>query len=238
MRNERLPGWPGVSAVCFLLSSLVLARPCAAGGPPPVIVVQPTNQTVLFQGTATFSVSANSQTTLSYQWRKNGANVNQATSSSYTITNAQASDAATYSVKVINGGGSVISSNATLTVVFPPTIQTQPTNVSATQGQTASFSIVASGTAPLSYQWNFNGSLLSGATNSSLSLTNVQAIQAGGYTAVVTNPSGSVTSPVATLTVAIPPTITAQPQSQTKALGQTILFSVVAAGTAALNSPT
>src|SRR5437879_2758486 len=207
MRNEWLPGWPRLSAVCFLLSSLFLARPCAAGGPPPIIVVQPTNQTVLFQGTATFSVSASSQTTLSYQWRKNGANVNQATSSSYTIANAQGADAATYSVKVINGGGSVISSNATLTVNVPPTIQTQPTNATVTQGQTASFSIVASGTAPLSYQWNFNGSLLSGATNSSLSLTNAQATQAGGYTAVVTNPWGSITSAVATLTVDIPPGI-------------------------------
>ena len=104
-----------------------------------------------------------------------------------------------------------------------------------TQGQSASFAVGASGTAPLSYQWNLNGTALSGATDASLALTNVQATDAGSYTAVVTNPGGSITSAVATLTVNILPGITTQPLSQTVTQGQNASFSVGASGTAPLS---
>jgi hypothetical protein len=60
---------------------------------------------------------------------------------------------------------------------------------------------VASGTAPLGYQWSFNSATLSGATSTTLTLTNAQATDTGNYTVVVTNVAGSVTSAVATLTV-------------------------------------
>ena len=82
------------------------------------------------------------------------------TSSSYTITNAHATDQATYSVQIINAGGTVTSSDATLTVLIPPTITTQPQSQTVVQGQNATFSVAASGTTPLSYQWNLNGALL------------------------------------------------------------------------------
>jgi hypothetical protein len=223
------------SAACLLLSGLLLARPCAALGPPPVINVQPSNQTVLYQGTATFSVTASGGgTTLTYQWYKNSASISGATSSSYIIANAQTTDQGTYWVVVVNGGGSVTSSSATLTVDVPPTIITQPQNQTATQGQSATFSVVASGTGPLGYQWYFNGTALSGDTSSALTLSNVQTNNAGTYTVVVSNVAGSVTSAAATLTVNIPPGITTQPLSQTEAEGQNVRFSVVASGTAPL----
>src|SRR5439155_955559 len=102
-------------------------------------------------------------------------------------------------------------------------------------GQTASFSVLASGDTPLSYQWNFNGTALSGATNATLGLTNVQTNQAGNYTVLVANNWGSVTSAVATLTVYVPPAIATQPQSLTVTQAQTASFSVVASGTATLS---
>ncbi len=229
-------GWLRHSVVCLLLSGLLLARPCAALGPPPVITVQPSSQTVLYQGTATFSVTANGGgTTMTYQWLKNGANITGATSSSYTIANAQTTDQGSYSVVIVNGGGQVTSSSATLTVNVPPTIITQPQNQTATQGQSATFSVVASGTGPLGYQWYFNGTALSGATSSALTLSNVQTNNAGSYTVVVSNVAGSVTSAAATLTVYVPPGITSQPLSQTVAAWQKVTFSVVAGGTAPLN---
>jgi uncharacterized protein YpmS len=190
------------------------------------------SQTVLEQGTATFSVTASSGTTLTYQWRKNGSTIAGATSSSYTIANAQTTDQGSYSVKVINGGGSVTSSNATLTVDAPPTITTQPQSQAVSQSQSASFSVAAGGTAPLSYQWNFSGAAVSAATNATLTLSDVQTTQAGNYTVVVSNSWGSVTSAVAALTVYVPPEITTQPKSQPVALGQNISFSVAASGTA------
>jgi hypothetical protein len=88
-----------------------------------------------------------------------------------------------------------------------PTINSQPTNQMVMVGGTAAFSVVASGTPPLSYQWNFNGTNLVGATNTTLILTNVQLSQAANYTIIITNTWGSVTSSVATLTVAPSPII-------------------------------
>jgi hypothetical protein len=234
MRNRMLIGWFQHAAVGLLLSGLLLARPCAALGPPPVITVQPSNQTVLYQGTATFSVTATSGTSMTYQWLKNGNDISGATSSTYVITDAQTTDAGSYSVVLVNGGGSTTSDTATLTVNVPPTIATQPQNQTATQGQGASFSVLASGTAPLGYQWYFNGTALSGATGSALNLSNVQTNNAGSYTVGVNNVAGSVTSAAATLTVYVPPGITTQPLSQTVAAGQNVTFSVVAGGTAPL----
>jgi hypothetical protein len=86
----------------------------------------------------------------------------------------------------------------------PPSITTQPTNQTVVVGGTASFTVVAGGTLPLSYRWNFNGTNLSGATNTTLTLTNVQLSQAGNYAVVVTNLYGSVTSSSAVLTVNLP----------------------------------
>jgi hypothetical protein len=168
---------------------------------------------------------------MTYQWLKNGADISGATSSNYTIVNVQTTDQGSYSVLIVNGGGSVTSSSATLTVIVPPTITTQPQNQTATQGQSASFSVLASGTAPLGYQWYLNGTALSGDTAAALNLSNVQTTDAGSYTVVVSNSGGSVTSSAATLTVYVPPTISTQPLSQTVAAGQSATFSVVAGGT-------
>ncbi len=233
MRNERSLGdWLRRTAIGLVLLGFLVPKVCLGAGPPPVITVQPLSQTVQLLGTAAFSVTASSGTTLSYQWLKEGANIAGATLSSYTIASVQATDAGTYAAKVSNAGGSVISSNAVLTVLLPPTIMTPPHSQTVTQGLSASFSVVASGTAPFGYQWNLNGTALSGATSSTLALNNVQATDAGSYTAVVTNPYGSATSGVATLTVLVPPVITTQPQSQVVMQGQSASFSVVASGTA------
>jgi hypothetical protein len=84
-----------------------------------------------------------------------------------------------------------------------PVITSQPTNETVAVGGTASFTVVAGGTLPLSYEWNFNGTNISGATNSTLTLTNVQSTQAGNYTVLVTNRLGSILSSNAVLTVTL-----------------------------------
>jgi len=222
-------------AACVLVTALLLPRPCAALGPPPTITVQPVSQAVLYQGTATFSVSASSETSMTYQWYFDGTAISGATSSSYTIADAQTSNAGSYWVQIVNGGGSVTSSTATLTVNVPPTIIIPPQSQTVTQGQSASFSVTASGTTPLSYQWYLNGSALSGATSSGLGLNSVQTTQAGSYSVMVSNVAGTVTSGAATLTVNVPPTITTQPQNQTVIQGQSASFSVAASGTTPLS---
>jgi alpha-tubulin suppressor-like RCC1 family protein len=172
---------------------------------PPVITAQPTNQTVVQGNNATFSVevSTNSTTPLSYQWYFNGTNLLAgATDTSLTLTNVQSTNAGVYSVLVTNAFGSAASSNAVLTVLEPPLITTQPTNQTVFQGSDATFTVTATGTMPLGYQWYFNGAnLLAGATNASLVLTNVSSTNAGNYLVVVSNQVGTVTSSNAVLAV-------------------------------------
>ena len=89
-------------------------------------------------------------------------------------------------------------------VTIPPYIASQPASQSVTAGGTAAFAVVAGGTAPLSYQWLFNGTMIPGGTNNSLTLNNVSQPNAGSYSVIVTNVAGSVTSSVAVLTVTLP----------------------------------
>jgi RHS repeat-associated protein len=169
---------------------------------PPSITTQPASQTVLQGSNATFNVVATGTLPLSYQWTLNGQNISGATGTAYTRTNVQPTDAGTYSVVVTNAVGSVSSAGAALTVNVPPLITTQPANQAVEQGTNiVTFSVVATGTAPLSYQWYFNSTLLNGETASSLALSNVTTNNAGSYLVIVTNSAGSITSSNALLTV-------------------------------------
>jgi hypothetical protein len=87
----------------------------------------------------------------------------------------------------------------------PPTIVTQPGSQSVTAGQSVSLTVLAAGSIPLSYQWQFNNAPISGATASSLVLNPALLSDAGSYSVVVTNVSGSVTSSPAVLSVSLPP---------------------------------
>src|SRR5207244_3232261 len=136
--------------------------------------------------TATFIVTA-SGTAPTYQWKKNGVNlsnggnVSGATTATLTLTGVSQTDAASYTVGITNAAGGVLSSAASLTVIDPPSTTTQPSSRTNNAGTTATFTVTASGTGPLSYQWRFNGTDISAATSGSLMLGNVQAEDAGDY---------------------------------------------------------
>src|SRR5205809_1062152 len=108
---------------------------------------------------------------LSYQWQKNATAISGATSASYTTpATTSADNGAKFVVVVSNTAGSVTSNAATLTVnsaATAPSITTQPASQTVTVGQTATFTVVATGTAPLSYAWRKNGTPISGATAAS-----------------------------------------------------------------------
>jgi Leucine-rich repeat (LRR) protein len=114
-------------------------------------------------------------------------------------------------------------------------IVTQPQSQTVAAGSNALFSVSASGYGTLGYQWRFNGATLPGATASTLTLTNVQATNAGSYVAVVSNTLGAATSSAATLTVLLRPAITAQPQNSTNECGSSAAFAVTATGTSPLS---
>ena len=111
----------------------------------PTITAPPTNRTIFATQSATFSVTASGQATLSYQWYRNGNPINGANSSSYTLSNAQVTDSgSTFFVRVTNSLGSVDSSAATLTVnanQLPVPVINAPTPGSTfIAGQTYNFS--------------------------------------------------------------------------------------------------
>ena len=118
-----------------------------------------------------------------------------------TLAGVQASDAGTYFLMVTNFYGVVLSSNAILTVLLPPTIAAQPTNVTALAGGNETFTVIANGTGPLNYQWTLNNTNLTDATNLTLALIGLTTDQAGVYSVTVTNLAGSVTSSNAILSV-------------------------------------
>jgi len=209
----------------------------------PSITTQPASQTITSGQTATFSVAASGTAPFSYQWQLNGSAINGATSSTYTTPAETTSNSgAKFSVVVSNSAGSATSGNATLTVTatpVAPSITTQPASQTITAGQTATFAVAASGTAPMSYQWQLNGSAINGATSSTYT-TPAETVSNSGakFSVVVSNSTGSATSNNATLTVnaaPVAPSITTQPTSQTINAGQTATFTVVASGTAPLS---
>src|SRR5947208_1144635 len=209
----------------------------------PTITTQPASQTVTTGHTATFTVTATGTAPLSYQWQKNGTAIGGATAASYTTPATMTADSgAQFTVVVSNAVGSVTSNAAALTVnsaPVAPTITTQPASQTVSAGQTATFTGTAAGTAPLSYQWQKNGTAISGATAASYTTPATTAADNGDqFTVVVSNAVGSVTSNAAALTVTsvlVAPTITTQPASQTVSVGQTATFTVAAAGTAPLS---
>jgi hypothetical protein len=113
-----------------------------------------------------------------------------------------------------------------------PTITSHPLSQAANLGGSAMFLVSAQGTEPLGYQWLHNGAPILGAVSSNLILLNLTEQHLGGYSVIVSNPVGVVTSAVATLTFGsgAGPVITQHPQNQNVAVGSTATFNVVATG--------
>jgi Immunoglobulin domain/Regulator of chromosome condensation (RCC1) repeat/Immunoglobulin I-set domain/NHL repeat len=227
-------------SVCLL--TLVILFSYEHLAPAAVINQQPQSTNVLAGSNATFTVVAGGTAPLRYRWQfnwtnlANGGRISGATNSTLLITAVVSIDAGGYRVVVSNSASVVTSSVATLTVLVPPGITTQPTNQSVLINSNVTFSAAASGTGPLFYQWQkdgtnlVNGGSISGATNSVLTISAVQTNDAGGYRLVVSNAYGMITSLVAVLTVLIPPGIATQPQSQMIFVGSNVTFTVAATG--------
>ena len=197
------PLTPGATETYFRLLAGNFAPP-----PPvaPSITSSPTNLTVLANQPAAFNAAATGTAPLSYQWLfKTNTALSGATSSNLTLASAQLTNAGGYSLRVANAAGAVTSSIATLTVLAPPVITTQPQSHTILLSNAASFNVIATGTAPLRYQWYFNtNTTLGNATNAGYTIATVLSNNAGTYSVIITNNYGAATSSLATLTVAAP----------------------------------
>ena len=173
----------------------------------PGITTHPSSQTVTAGQSATFTVGASGSAPLSYQWQRNMVDISGATSSSYTLSPTTLADnGAKFRCVVSNAFGNATSNEATLTVTAPPGITAHPSNQTVTVGQSATFTVGASGSAPLTYQWQRNMVDISGATSSSYTLSPTTLADNGAkFRCVVSNAFGNATSNEATLTVQPPP---------------------------------
>jgi alpha-tubulin suppressor-like RCC1 family protein len=172
------------------------------GPTPPLITSGPSNVTVAATGNATFTVSATGTPPLSYQWQFNGTNISGATNTAVSLIGVQATNVGIYSVVVANECGTNTPA-ATLTVTpVPPRILLQPASQRVAVNGSASFAVTATGSVPFNYQWQFNGVNIAGATDPVITLSNIQAINAGNFQVLVGNDYGMTNSGIAVLTVA------------------------------------
>jgi len=192
----------------------------------PTIVTDPQSQNSQFGETITLSVVATGFELLTYQWKHNGSPILHATNTAYVIQSFGAADRGDYTCEVTCDGNTVESGIATLKDV--PVIVTDPIGQSAMYGDSVTLSVVATGYAPITYQWKKGGSVIGGATNSSLVINPFTESDRGTYTCEVTSDTNTVTSAGAILTVQ--PKINTQPASQEVSVGSPLNLFVVAVG--------
>ena len=202
---------------------------------PPVIVSEMENPAVLAGGSITLAPIVQGTPPLSFQWFLNGEPVSGATQATLELTDAQVDQSGLYTLEVTNSEGSIVVEVANVSVNAELGITAEPTDLSIIQGETAEFTVTAGGTAPFTYQWSFGGSSIVGATTETLTLSNVQADQAGNYAVDVTNAAGTVSSRTALLEVVVPAMISAELTDQVVATGEQVIFSVNASGSEPLS---
>jgi len=217
------------------------ARLTVTANAAPVFTAQPAAAVVTEGATATFTVVAAGTPAPTLQWQSlapgaaSWADVAGATATSTTTPAASLADNGTQFRAVATNLVGTATSAAAMLAVSPlpvaPLITSQPVSLSAPAGSTATFAVVATGTAPLAYQWSKGGVAIPGATAAVHTIAAVVAADAGSYTVTVSNGvSPAATSLPATLTVIAAPAIATQPASITVTVGQAATFTVAATG--------
>jgi hypothetical protein len=159
---------------------------------PPSATVQPKAQTVVAGAYVTWFVDVTGTPPFTFQWRFNGWPITDATNLFLTLPEAGTNAVGGYDLVVANAAGSVTSVVAQLTVLEPPMIVMPLSNLTVNAGATVTLAVTVSGTAPLYYEWFFNGDTgIASATNTHLTITNAQASDTGLYWVLVTNAAGA-----------------------------------------------
>jgi sugar lactone lactonase YvrE len=169
----------------------------------PFLVRRPAAQTAYSGATVSFSVTAVGAAPPGYQWQgPNNQILAGATNATLTLTDVQLADAGNYSVIVSNANGTITTPPVSLTVLTsPPLLLAQSASQTVPVNTKVVFSVLAVGSLPLSYQWQFGGTNIDGATNASFTLTNAQLADRGAFAVTVSNALGTASSSNAVLNV-------------------------------------
>jgi len=205
-------------------------------GTPPRFTTQPISTTALVGSSGTFTVACAGSGPLSYQWSTGGRIIPGATAASYTTPPiAPGDNAKAYLVSITNGFGSITSNTVFLIRGTAPSVTSQPVSPWVIVGRAVTFTVIASGTGPLTYQWKRDGLDLPGATSSTFTISKVGLSDNGSRFGVTISSSlGSVASEPATLNVGTAPSITTQPANAVVIAGKSASFSVTCTGSSPL----
>jgi glucose/arabinose dehydrogenase len=200
--------------------------------PLPVFIIPPQPVTAPAGSDVALSVKAIGRDWMLYQWYSGETPVAGQTNSIFSLTNIQDGVAGDYHVRVANTAGAVVSAPAAIVVTAaPPAIKEQPQNATAVAGTPIQLLAEVRGSEPISYQWRHKNIILSGETNSWLTLTNLGSAEAGDYQVTASNIFGEATSRSALVTVLYPPALSQGTLELRVPAGTNITLSVVAQGT-------
>ena len=198
------------------------------------------DQSVVTGSTASFSVAATGSMPLSYQWQLDQVNVGTGLCT-YESDPSTSIGRHNVTVTITNAAGSLVSNPAALTVTtapVAPTISTPPNAKSVTVDDPVTFTVIAAGTAPLSFQW-YRGTTAVGDNNPFYTISSAQLTDVGDYTVTVSNATArTATSSAAALTVSpvvVAPIITTYPADQSVVTGSSATFAVAATGSTPLS---
>ncbi len=195
----------------------------------PAFTLQPVRRTAFLGGSVTLQARTAGLAPISYQWRRDGADVAGATNFSLVLTNLQFGDDGHYSLIASNVMGVTASSPTRLKVIGgPPVILIQPSDAAGILNGSATLSVEADGSSPLSYQWRFEGMPLLGKTNPVLVLERLTPSQAGRYSTVISNALGTITTREASL--AVSPVVSWGAQAQSTVPTRLRAATAIAAG--------
>lgn len=212
-------------------------------GLPLKITTQPQSRIVALGSAVTFTVASNSTSSISYSWKKNGVEISNEVSSTFSIASAGLADAADYTAQLESDDGTAGSTVAQLAVV-----NTNVAAVSIAAGGTITLNVTA--TAPpgaaLTYLWRRGGTLLangpiasagliSGATTGKLTITKATAAEAGNYTCTVGMGSLNLTTQPASVSVVSAPVVLTHPESRLISVASSVTFSAAASNAAGVS---
>src|SRR5262249_31751753 len=142
---------------------------------PPTIATQPVGKTTIEGDNIVLTAAASGSAPLNFQWSKNGVPIAGATGPTLTLNTVRVADSGVYVFTATNPAGIVASDVATVVVnLAPPVITMQPRSQIILVGEPVTFTVAATGSAPLTYQWRKNGAPIAGATAPSFSIASLQ----------------------------------------------------------------
>jgi hypothetical protein len=208
-----------------------------SAGAPPIITSQPADATVFVGDTTNFTATITGAG-LVPQWLFNGSIIPGATNTTLILSNITLAKAGTYTLVVFNNAGSATSSNAQLSVLTPVAFTVQPVSQNVLPGTNVTISAVAVGNGTVRYQWQFEGTNIPNATNSSYSFTNANLNEHHGNFRVIatddlttpSSPNSTAISSNAFIYVLVKPAFLIQPAPQVVVQGGTAVFTAIATG--------